>query len=157
MEMKLIIRKHTLTENFPSKYFGNFGKLLEVDLSNEQIDALFSFFESVETLKTAMRALITNEEAYPTKFFVNQQVPLLGYTSLGFVDINTYKNVMCNSIEHKTLMDNTNKFWNLLGWSMTPAKTVTISVGEFDEESAMYNGYPITFKEIDSLWKSANF
>jgi len=155
--MKLIIRKHTLTKNFPSKYFGNFGKLLEVDLSNEQIDALFSFFESVEILKTTMRPLITDEEAYPTKFFVNEQLPLVGYTSIGFIDIDTYKNVMCNSEEHKQLINTTNNIWNLLGWSMTPAKTVTISVGEFDEESAMYNGYPITFKEIDSLWKSANF
>lgn len=152
MQMDLMIRKHTFNFKFNGSYFGNFTELLTLDLSNDLIETLFSFLGASQNLTCAVRPLITNEEGYPILFFREELGLLQGYSTLGFKDISIFDSRMKQLPEYQTMIENINNLWNLLGWTMSDPKVVKIEVGNFNQESAMYAGYPTTYDQIHSLW-----
>ena len=157
MQMDLILRKHTLSEQFNSQYLGEFTSLLEVDLSSDQMNAFFSFYESSQSLKAAVKAVVADEEAYPVKFYKKDNISLFGYSVIGFIDIEIFQNRMEPLKEYTTLMNATSKLWTSLGWSISDARIAKIEVGEYNKETLMYAGYPTTFTEIDNLWNHSSY
>lgn len=150
--MDLLIRRHILNDTYNSSYFGEFTNLLTLDLSEDLINLLFTFLESSQDLKKTVRPLITNEEGYPPIFYKADSNSVYGYSSLGFTDLSIFEERMKPLPQYLKMLDITNQLWNKLGWTMSEPKIIKIDVGEFNPETAMYNGYPTTFSEVEALW-----
>lgn len=150
--MDIIIRKHTFNETYNAKFFGSFSDLLSLDLEENTIAALFDFLENAKKLRDTVRPLITDEEGYPTMFLKQNDDELYGYSTLGFKDISIFESRMKVLPEFDRVFENIDVLWSSLKWTMSEPKIVKVTVGNFNAETAMYEGYPKTFEEVDRLW-----
>lgn len=155
MLMTILIRKHTCSQEFNSNYFQTYASLLEHELDDATMSALFEFFDISLQLKQILKTTITIQESSGVRFHKSNSVTTHGYTSFGFVDMKTFNERVQPIPEHLLLKEKINALYSHLGWSMTDYKKIEVEVGEFDEELGTHHDFPFSFEQIEELWERA--
>jgi hypothetical protein len=152
--MNLYIRKHTFNETFTSKYFFNFFTLLEEDIPQALVDKLVMFFEKSNRLREE-----TKEKIHPSSgnsmIVFSAPDKSYGFTAIGFVDHDYYKNVFL-TLEHRlAAIESLNALYDTLEWQVSPTRRAEISNLSFNNETQKYN-IDISFDDIENLYESSN-
>ena len=155
MIMTLIIRKHSFTEAINSNYFGSFQNLLELDLGEETVSSLFTFFEASQTAKEVSIASFHSDESTRLRLHKSETLNLHGFVSFGIVDTSIFFDRIETMLEWTQLQDSITALYSNLGWSLSEFRKIDAELGEFDELSGEYLLYPSSFDAIDALWEQA--
>lgn len=149
--MHLIIRKHTFTESIDSSYFGNYGKLLEIDPPTENFsELLYNFFVQMDTFKPAALAATGGPATGNTLTFVkspNDQV-LYGYSFIGATNLNDYTDNYIGLQQYPAFKAALESFYTDIGWTISDERCISVQ-SEFDAASVSFTNIPSTFAEVE--------
>ena len=154
--MNLYIRKHTFSEEFGSEYFFKFLSILENDnVSSDLVTKIVNFFEIGNAFKGQ-----TVETFHPYKgsTVITYAVPNTdyGFTMIGFVEHEDYKNIFLNLSLRNNVIEATLDLYQELGWSLSPTRKVVVDAGDYNPETEKYENINFTFEEIENMYNSVD-
>ena len=152
--MNLYIRKHTFSENYTNEYFFNFFAVLEKDISQALTDQLIIFFDESTKFREEVREKIHPTAGIPM-VVVSQDDKNYGYTVIGFVDHEDYKNIFLNLDFRQSATTSLRNLYNKLGWEVSNLKKISIDGLTYNSETQKYENLDASFENIEQLFNQA--
>jgi hypothetical protein len=153
--MNLFIRKTVLSPLANSEYWGNFERLLELPLDNEQFTAVIEFFQAASDYKNYILDQMTRVNGFSYIFFKSPQEPLVGYLIYGLVDKTNLELISRNNEFYDEYVEKRDILLNILGWSIVDERVIAIE-SDLIEETQVWTNLPQTFEDVSNLFQEAS-
>lgn len=153
MNIHLVIRKYTLSQFANTNYWGNFARLTDLPLSDDQFLKLIEFYSAAESYKTAAISLIDHADGYGYRF-VKSPDTLVVYNHYGLLNPSAISKIIKNGPEFEEYKSKRDDLFSMLGWTMSEERVTTIET-DFDEENFKFSTELATYQEIETLYNSA--
>ena len=152
--MNLYIRKHTFSQKFGYEYFFNFFKIFEHDdISADLSNKLINFIEMSNLFRTQAIERIHPMQGNTLKFYTDPNVNY-GFTMIGFIDHEVYKNIFLNLSYRADHIESALALYQELGWSLSPTRKAIVDAGDYNLETDKYRNINFTFDEIKNMYDS---
>ena len=153
MKLKFYIREHQFNDQYDYKYFASFAELLQLDLNDETLNALFKFLEYMQDFRTKITKIVDEEKSCGPIFYKDEKYPLIGYTILGFDTEDVYNNLVATQEGYVNTMNAMHSLYKLLGWKMSDSIIIEYEVGDFQPgELRKFSNLPKTLEEVRKLY-----
>jgi hypothetical protein len=152
--MNIFIKKVNLSNFADNRYWGNFGKLTELPLSNEQLLKLIDFYQAIESYREYSRLYLTlANDGFTFRFFNSPSSPLEGYIMFGLVDSANYKKIITTGEVYADYVIKRDAVFADLGWTIVDER-VSVIDSQFVDVSVAWTNIPNTALEVEALYNS---
>jgi hypothetical protein len=152
--MNLFIRKTVLSQLANNEYWGNFERLLELPLDDEQFTNVIEFFQAATNYKSYILDQMTRVNGFSYVFFKSAQDPLVGYLIYGLVDKTNFDLILRNNVVYDEYVGKRDILFNDIGWSIFDERAIVIE-SELIEETQLWTNLPQTFEDVVNLFQEA--
>jgi hypothetical protein len=153
MNIHLVIRKYTLSQFANTNYWGNFARLTDLPLSDDQFLKLIEFYSAVESYKNAAFSLVNHADGYAYRF-VKSPNTLVVYNHYGILNPSAISKIIKNGPEFDEYRSKRDELFSILGWAISEERITTVET-TFNEENFKYSIELATYQEIEALYNSA--
>lgn len=151
--MNIFIKKVNLSNFADNRYWGNFGKLTELPISNEQLLKLIDFYQAIEAYREYSRLYLTIANGFTFRFFNASDSTTVGYLMYGLVDSANYRKIVNTGEVYADYVIKRDIIFAELGWSIQDER-VSIIDAQFDDNAVDWINVPTTALEVEALYNS---
>jgi hypothetical protein len=152
--MNIFIKKVNLSNFADNRYWGNFGKLTELPLSNEQLLKLIDFYQAIEAYREYSRLYLTlANDGFTFRFFNSSNSTLEGYMMYGLVDSTNYKKIITAGEVYADYVIKRDTVFADLGWTIVDER-VSVIDSQFADVDVNWTNIPNTALEVEALYNS---
>jgi len=153
--MNLFIRKTVLSPLANNEYWGNFERLLELPLDDDQFTNVIEFFQAATNYKNYILDQMTRVNGFSYIFFKSAQDPLVGYLIYGLEDKTNFELILKNNAFYNEYAEKRDILFNNLGWSIFDERAIAIE-SNLIEETQVWTNLPQTFEDVSNLFQEAS-
>lgn len=146
MKFHVFIKKVTFTPEVDSKYWGSFGKLLELPFTDSQVMTLISFFEAAENYRSFVLNNLTFPQGTMIKYLKLDDNSQEGFLFYGLINASHYQTVVKHGPEYLNMYEKKDLLYKMLGWVESEERVVEIE-SEPDMDNVTWPGVPTNFAE----------
>jgi hypothetical protein len=151
--MNIFIKKVNLSNFADNRYWGNFGKLTELPLSDEQMLKLIDFYQVIEAYREYSRLHLTIANGFTFRFFNAPDSTTVGYLIYGLVDPANYRKIITIGEVYTEYVTKRDAVFADLGWIIQDER-VSVVDAYFDDQTVDWTNIPNTALEVEALYNS---
>jgi hypothetical protein len=153
MNIHVAIFKHNFSEFANGEYFGNFQRMIELPLTDEQVTKLINFYLAIDDFRSRVVDTLSRADAFSHKFFTSADQST-GISILGVVKLSDLTDVIRTGTEYTNFVNTRDAVWDTMGWTKEEERIVVIET-TFNPDTLEFSNIPTTFDELEVLYNSA--
>jgi hypothetical protein len=152
--INLYIKKHTFSDQFTSKYFFNFLNLIELEDINNLHQSVLNFASKAADFKEKQLSVFHPIIGDSLRIYKKDELSY-GFATVGFINDTVFTDVFVPLESRINAVEETKYLYQILNWSISTYKKITIECGEFDEQTQKYHDLDFTFDQIELMYNQS--
>ena len=154
MNIHVVLFKHNLSSFANGQYFGNFNKMIELPLDDEQVNKLINFYLAIDDYRAYAIDVLSRADGFGFKFFPSPGEATTGLAIMGVISLSDLTNIVRSGPEYENFLAKRADVWAMMGWTAQEER-ITVIETTFNPDTLEFSNLPTTYEELETLYNNA--